>query len=99
MSGNHESTVLVAKNAYHRTLLSVYYDQINDETYINLNEATVKGWLRFLYKQAGLIGSFIIDLCYGKGLDFYSDVTTTIKQSFNTEERQINTGLSALWSK
>lgn len=99
VTGKKEDSILVAKNAYHRTEIDIYYDPSANESYFRFNEATLKGWLGFLNKQTGLIGSFIISLCYGKGQEFYTDVINVVIENYKPEERQINTGLSALWNK
>lgn len=99
LTGKATDTILIAKNAYHRTIVDVVYDNVNNETYFRFNEVTLKGWLQFLYNRAGILGSFIIDLCYGKGKEFYADVVNTIIDKYRPEERQINVGLSALWNK
>jgi len=99
ISGKSEDKVLIAKNAYHRTFVFVNHDTVNNETYFGFDEATVKGWLKLVGRQSGLIGHIIINLSYGKGTQFYQDVVNVIKETYKPEERTINVGLSALWKK
>ncbi len=104
LGGEKFDQILIAKNAYHRTLISVdqlpkQVGQEKDETYIHFNRATLKGWLQFLYDNTGFIGGGIINMCYGNNKEFDDDILKALQTKYEIKKREMNTGISALWKK
>ena len=61
-TGNAEDRIFVAKNAYHRTLITTKYapmtdDMSREDTYLGFDRSTMKGWLKMLYSEGGWIGN------------------------------------------
>ncbi len=103
--GQKEANVVVEKNSYHRIRTILHYAPANqtesgkDEVYFHTGRAELKGFIGFLDNEAGLIGSAIIGMFYGKATEFYDDVFNALIEEYELEEREINTGVSALFKK
>ena len=104
IGGQAFDQILVAKNAYHRTIISVSTmpqgpGQEKEETLINFNQATLKWWLQAINRNVGFIGGGIIRLMYGSNVSFDTDIVSALKSKYELKERKLNVGLSALWKK
>ena len=60
-TGSANDRSFIAKNAYHRTLITTSYapmtdDMSREDTYLGFDRSTMKGWLKMLYSQGGWIG-------------------------------------------
>lgn len=102
MGGENFDQIFIAKNTYHRTLITLNQapkisEQEKDETHIHFNRDTLKWWLKML--NQGFIGGGILRLIYGSNKDFDGDIIAAIQEKYNLTEREINVGLSALWKK
>lgn len=95
LKGVSENRVFIAKNAYHRTIVTpVHTDGM---TTFRFDESSVSPWLTFLSRQTGLIGILVIRIIYGDGKDFYADVTDVLRNSYPVTEQTHNAGISTLW--
>ncbi|MBT1686412.1 hypothetical protein [Dawidia soli] len=95
LTGVRENSVFIAKNAYHRTLITpVHKDGI---TTFKFDESSVSPWLTALSRQTGLIGVLLIRIIYGNGNDFYADVMDVLCTSYPVKEEKLNVGISTLW--
>ncbi|MCD9017345.1 hypothetical protein [Parachryseolinea silvisoli] len=95
LKGVGENRVFIAKNAYHRTMVTpVHTDGM---TTFRFDESSVSPWLTVLSRQTGLIGSLAIRIIYGDGKDFYADVTDVLRSSYPVTEQTLNVGISTLW--
>lgn len=84
-TGNAEDRIFVAKNAYHRTLITTKYapmtdDMSREDTYLGFDRSTMKGWLKMLYSEGGWIGQWIIRTIYGSNQDFDTDYPRRYQQ-------------------
>lgn len=98
------NSVIVIKNAYHRTKVNVV--TIEDSsletgkyTSIYYSEAKLTGWLALLHGQAGLLGKLAIRLMYGKADDFYDEVDHIIKANIKGEDETKEVGIGSLFKK
>ena len=94
----------VAKNAYHRTFITVKYapmteDMSREDTYLGFDRTTMKWWLKGLYNEGGMIGRWIIQTIYGSNKDFDGDILEAINSKYPIQQKEQNVGLSALWKK
>lgn len=95
LKGVSENRVFIAKNAYHRTIITpVHKDGM---TTFKFDESSVSPWLTALSRQTGLIGVLVIRIIYGNGEDFYADVMDVLRTSYPVKEEQLNVGISTLW--
>jgi hypothetical protein len=95
LKGVGENRVFIAKNAYHRTMVTpVHKDGI---TTFRFDESSVSPWLTALSRQTGLIGILVIRIIYGNGKEFYEDVTDVLRSSYPVTEQTLNVGISTLW--
>ncbi|MHA7058805.1 hypothetical protein ACWGOQ_0016390 [Aquimarina sp. M1] len=101
MNGQAEDAITVIKNPYHRFVVVV--EKVKDPTSengqytsIRFSSAELAGWLRFLYKEVGLIGQFIIRLIYGGDDPIYEEVKNIVKDNFAIEEQTIDVGIGSL---
>lgn len=97
-------SVIVIKNAYHRTKVNVVsVDDASTETgkhtSIYYSEAKLTGWLGLLHGQAGLLGKLAIRLMYGNADDFYDDVDHVIKINIKGEDVTNEVGIGSLFRK
>jgi hypothetical protein len=95
LKGVGENRVFIAKNAYHRTMVTPVHT--NGMTTFKFDESSVSPWLTALSRQTGLIGSLAIRIIYGDGKDFYADVTDVLRSSYPVTEQTLNVGISTLW--
>ncbi len=104
-SGQKEDNVFVEKNGYHRMRIALSHVPANqteagkEEFHFRIVRAELNGILRFLDRETGIIGSFIIGMIYGDAEEFYSEVYNTLKEAYEFEEREFNVGVSALFKK
>lgn len=103
-TGNAEDRIFVAKNAYHRTLITTKYapmtdDMSREDTYLGFDRSTMKGWLKMLYSEGGWIGQWIIRTIYGSNQDFDTDILDAINSKYPVQQKDQNVGISALWKK
>ncbi|MGB1248216.1 MAG: hypothetical protein ACPG4Z_04975 [Chitinophagales bacterium] len=97
MLGSKPASLLVVKNAYHRT--NVRLTENEGSTFINFDDSELVWWLGILRNNLGFIGALVIDLIYGDGDGFYGEVESVIRENFNIEVEEINTGIGALFGK
>ena len=103
-TGNAEDRIFVAKNAYHRTLITTKYapmtdDMSREDTYLGFDRSTMKGWLKMLYSEGGWIGQWIIRTIYGSNQDFDTDILDAINSKYPVQQKDQNVGISVLWKK
>ena len=87
-----EDRIFVAKNAYHRTFITVKHapmteDMSREDTYLGFDRSTMKWWLKGLYNEGGMIGRWIIQTIYGSNLDFDGDILEAINSKPCTTKR------------
>ncbi len=105
LSGQKEDNVFVEKNGYHRVRIGLAHAPANqtetgkEEWLFHIVRAELSGFLRFLDRETGIIGSFIIGLIYGDADEFYNDVFNALQEEYALEERELNVGVSALFKK
>ncbi|GIZ15348.1 hypothetical protein [Capnocytophaga catalasegens] len=103
MGGESFDQIFIAKNAYHRTLISTLVvptlDLTKEETILTFNRETLKWWLNILHSQTGFIGATIIRTIYGSNIPFDQDILEALKSKFPLKERTQNMGISTLWKK
>lgn len=103
-AGKNYDQVFIAKNAYHRTFVSINHltKQLgveNDETHIAFDRETLKWWLSILHGSLGFVGAGIIRLMYGSSVPFDKDIMDALQSKFEIKSRTENYGLSQLWKK
>ena len=99
-----EDRIFVAKNAYHRTFITVKHapmteDMSREDTYLGFDRSTMKWWLKGLYNEGGMIGRWIIQTIYGSNLDFDGDILEAINSKYPVQQKDQNVGISALWKR
>lgn len=99
-----DDRIFVAKNAYHRTLITVKYapmteDMSREDTYLGFDRTTMKWWLKGLYNEGGMIGRWIIQTIYGSNKDFDGDILEAINSKYPIQQKDQNVGISALWKR
>lgn len=103
-TGSANDRIFIAKNAYHRTLITTSYapmtdDMSREDTYLGFDRSTMKGWLKMLYSQGGWIGQWIIRTIYGSNQEFDTDILDAINSKYPVQQKDQNVGISALWKK
>ncbi|RZS99830.1 hypothetical protein [Aquimarina brevivitae] len=104
LNGNAQNTIIVIKNAYHRIVVAVetVKDPTDDNgqyTTLRFSTAELAGWLRFLHREGGLLGSFIIRLIYGSNDPIYDEVRNIVKDNFKIEEQTLDVGIGTLFNR
>ena len=99
-----EDRIFVAKNAYHRTFITVKHapmteDMSREDTYLGFDRSTMKWWLKGLYNEGGMIGRWIIQTIYGSNKDFDGDILEAINSKYPIQQKDQNVGISALWKR
>ena len=103
-TGSANDRIFIAKNAYHRTLITTSYapmtdDMSREDTYLGFDRSTMKGWLKMLYSEGGWIGQWIIKTIYGSNQEFDTDILDAINSKYPIQQKDQNVGISALWKK
>jgi len=103
-TGSANDRIFIAKNAYHRTLITTKYapmtdDMSREDTYLGFDRSTMKGWLKMLYSEGGWIGQWIIKTIYGSNQEFDTDILDAINSKYPVQQKDQNVGISALWKK
>ncbi len=97
---NYDS-VLIVKNAYHR--MRAHVEEFKDpntnkiEYHFYFDTSEISPVLKFIGKETGLIGHFIIKMIYGEADEFYDTIINNIKNEYPIEERETQVGLKALF--
>ena len=97
-TGSANDRIFIAKNAYHRTLITTSYAPMTDDM-SRFDRSTMKGWLKMLYSQGGWIGQWIIRTIYGSNQEFDTDILDAINSKYPVQQKDQNVGISALWKK
>lgn len=93
LTGKTEDKLEIIKDAYHRRSLYLINVSANEsesgkeEIFLGFAEMELKWWLRFLHRETGMIGQFIIGLIYGKAEDFYKGVEDAIEEKYEMKMR------------
>ncbi len=104
VGGMKHDSVLIIKNAYHR--MRVHVQEWNapgtteqKEYHFLFDTSEISPVLKFLGRETGMIGRFIIEMIYGDSDEFYDTVINHIKNEYPIEVKETQVGLNALFGK
>lgn len=98
-AGTNIDQIFIAKNAYHRTFISINQKAgvENEETHLAFDRDTLKWYLILLNKSFGIIGVGLLRLIYGSNKPFDDDILDALNSKYEIKSREESHGLSQLW--